>query len=70
MQQVGIASYMPATEGFTMAAFSAKVVPVGTEIFLIDGERVGISTQLPGTGFTMATFNSFDIPENTPLFVK
>lgn len=33
-KEIGIASYMPATDGFTMACFKASDVPEGTKIYI------------------------------------
>lgn len=51
---VGEAGSMPGTDGFTMAAFEAKDVPIGTKLYAAphptrqDGAREGEAVSLPG----------------------
>jgi hypothetical protein len=57
-EPVGEASSMPGTEGFTMAAFKASDVPVGTKLYLRSME----STERLAPGFVIQKVRSFMDP--------
>lgn len=74
--EVGVAHFMPGTEGFTMATFNGALVPDSVLVYARVGnagfKEVGMAGSLPATdgGFTAACFKAADVPVGTRLFIN
>lgn len=73
-KHAAVASYMPGTEGFTMAVFTAAEVPEDVAVYYREGNNMiecGKAGFLPGTrGFTAAAFTTVNVPVGEAIYIK